>query len=100
MPSNKNFGELLLQNLLKKQKALQYSVQPSSASVIEERPLPTYRFTLLNEARTTGIHIKAHTEAHTQRIGYLFHFELLAPPPLHDVGFQTVFRDKERLGFG
>ncbi len=99
-PTNKNFGERLVQNLINKEKALQTVVPHTTNPIVEDKPMPSYRFRLQNEPRKKGIHIKAHTQEHTQLIGYLFHFELLAPPELHEIGYYAGFGEKNSMGFG
>jgi CRISPR-associated endoribonuclease Cas6 len=92
-PDDAQFGELLIQNLVRKEKAL--------ALVAEEpRSSLPYKFRLLNTPRKKGIHIKANTESHTQVVGYLFHFELLAPIELHEIGYYAGFGEKNSMGFG
>ena len=57
-------------------------------------------FALLNTPRKKGIHIKQHTPRHTQLIGYLYDFALMAPPALHELGYYAGFGEKNSLGFG
>lgn len=100
-PNDKRYGHQLVRNLLRKEKALatyQHPVGP--AAVIEEKELPACQFRLLNTPRKKGIHIKAGTTQHTQVIGYLFHFELLASPRLQELGYYAGFGEKNSLGFG
>src|SRR5690606_6599415 len=92
-PTDKHFGELLVSNLMRKAKALQLAVGDS----YEPQPV---RFRLLNTPRKKGIHIKEGTSGHTQVIGYLFHFELEAPPELHEIGYYAGFGEKNSMGFG
>ena len=92
-PENRNFGELLIQNLVRKEKALQLANE-------EPRTTLSYKFTLLNSPRKKGIHIKENSDSHTQLIGYLFNFELLAPPELHEIGYYAGFGEKNSMGFG
>jgi CRISPR-associated endoribonuclease Cas6 len=92
-PEDGQYGELLLNNLVRKEKALQFAHT-------EPRPSLPYRFKLLNAPRKKGVHIKEGTAGHTQVIGYLFNFELLAPPELHEIGYHAGFGEKNSMGFG
>lgn len=97
-PASKNFGELLVNNLVKKEKA--YASIVKSVGGVTDEPRPAFKFTLLNEPRKKGVHIKENSDSHTQLIGYLFHFELLAPPELHEIGYYAGFGEKNSMGFG
>lgn len=93
-PDTPGYDRQLVQNLVRKANAL---ISTAGAST---RDLPDFRFQLLNTPRKKGLHIKAHTESHTQVIGYLFHFELTAPVELHELGFDAGFGEKNSMGFG
>jgi CRISPR-associated endoribonuclease Cas6 len=99
-PEDKNYGHHLLSNLLRKETALAGYQHPAGREAAEAKELPEYKFRLLNPPRKKGIHIKAGTAQHTQVIGYLFHFELLAPPELHEIGYYAGFGEKNSMGFG
>lgn len=88
------FGEMLMRNLVHKSAAL----VPVGGAVPGE--FPDFRYRLLNTPRKKGIHIKDHSEGHTQVIGYLFHFELTAPVELHELGYEAGFGEKNSMGFG
>jgi CRISPR-associated endoribonuclease Cas6 len=92
-PSDPQFGDLLIQNLIRKEKAL-------ALTNSEPRTSFPFNFRLLNTPRKKGIHIKANRESHTQVIGYLFHFELQAPTELHEIGYYAGFGEKNSMGFG
>jgi CRISPR-associated endoribonuclease Cas6 len=92
-PEDGQFGELLISNLVHKEKALQLTHA-------EPRQSLPWRFMLLNTPRKKGIHIKEGTAQHTQVVGFLFHFELLAPPELHEIGYYAGFGGKNSMGFG
>ncbi len=92
-PADKQFGELLVNNLVRKAKALQLAH-------VETNEVPPTSFRLLNTPRKKGIHIKEGSAGHTQVIGYLFHFELQAPPELHEIGYYAGFGEKNSMGFG
>jgi CRISPR-associated endoribonuclease Cas6 len=92
-PADPQFGELLVNNLVRKARALQLERD-------EWQQTPLSQFNLLNTPRKKGIHIKEGTTAHTQVISYLFHFELTAPPELHEIGYYAGFGEKNSMGFG
>jgi len=100
-PEDKHYGPLLLTNLQRKERALAGYAHPGGTPQ-EAQPAapPVANFRLLNTPRRKGIHIKANTAQRTQVIGYLFHFELLAPPELHEVGYFAGFGEKNSMGFG
>ena len=93
-PEIPGYGRQLVQNLVRKAGALVGSAESSA------QELPEFRFRLLNTPRKKGLHIRAHTEGHTQVIGYLFHFELTAPVELHELGYDAGFGEKNSIGFG
>lgn len=93
-PQDKDYGKLLVQNLVRKAGAF---------AATHEQALPDFsefQFRLLNTPRRKGVHIKANTDSHTQVIGYLFHFELTAPVELHELGYDAGFGEKNSMGFG
>lgn len=55
---------------------------------------------ILSPPKTKGIHIKTNTPQQTQIIGYLFDFEIEAPPPLIRLGYDAGFGEKNSLGMG
>ncbi len=93
-PEAPGYGRLLVQNLVRKSAALVSTSEPATPA------LPEFRFQLLNIPRKKGVHIKANTAAHTQVIGYLFHFELTVPVELHELGYDAGFGEKNSMGFG
>jgi len=92
-PEAPGYGKLLVQNLVRKSSAL---VSTSGNSI----SLPDFHFRLLNTPRKKGVHIKVNTSAHTQVVGYLFHFELTATVELHELGYDAGFGEKNSMGFG
>jgi len=92
-PEAVGYGKLLVQNLMRKSSALVSTTRNSEA-------LPDFQFRLLNTPRKKGVHIKVNTSAHTQVVGYLFHFELTAPVELQELGYDAGFGEKNSMGFG
>ena len=68
------------------------------------KPLPENQpvaFRLLTEhPKKRGIRIKAFTPAETKIIGYLFDFEITAPPELIRLGMLAGFGGENAMGFG
>jgi CRISPR-associated endoribonuclease Cas6 len=93
-PEAPDYGELLVRNLVHKSAALVTAGDTISGD------FPEFQFRLLNTPRKKGIHVKDYTDAHTQMIGYLFHFELTAPVELHEMGYDAGFGEKNSMGFG
>jgi CRISPR-associated endoribonuclease Cas6 len=93
-PEAPDYGELLVRNLVHKSAALVTEGDTISGD------FPEFKFRLLNTPRKKGIHVKDYTDAHTQVIGYLFHFELTAPVELHEMGYDAGFGEKNSMGFG
>lgn len=92
-PADRQYGNLLVQNLVRKAKALQLACG-------ETEQTAACSFRLLNAPRKKGIHIKEGTQSHTQVIGYLFKYELEAPTELQEIGYYAGFGEKNSLGFG
>lgn len=90
-PDNKIFPELLFGNLQSKLLAHQEtgSIGISSLS-----------FKVKGAIRKKGILIKSGTEQQTKLIGYMFDFELQAPPELQRIGYYAGFGRLNSQGFG
>ncbi len=95
-PDDPAFGPLLLANLMEKyraatgQEALPPDWQPETWVY---RPVGT-------PPRSRLVTMKAHTKAETRVRGYLFDFELVAPPALLEVGLLAGFGRHNAGGFG
>ena len=92
-PEHADYATLLIQNLLRKQQAL----QPVPASEIEQPlPMPLYSFRLLSQPKRSPRTVK-----HIKVIGYVFDFELSAPVELLELGYYAGFGEKNSaLGMG
>ena len=93
-PEEDDYVELLLQNLLRKQHALQPELVGASANGVEiDFP---YDFKILSKPQSKLISIKG-----TQVRGYLFDFELMAKEDLIRLGYFGGMGEKNsNLGFG
>ncbi|MBU1009956.1 MAG: CRISPR-associated endoribonuclease Cas6 [Bacteroidetes bacterium] len=60
----------------------------------------TMQLKLTTDPKTKGILIKADTPQQTKIIGYLFEFEITAPPLLIYTGYYAGFGEKNSLGLG
>lgn len=72
-------------------------------SIPNAAPLPDpfpFRFTLIGPPRSKLVTIKQGTPEQSKIRGYLFDFELTAPPELHHMIFSCGAGEKNSLGFG
>ncbi|MGY6557698.1 MAG: CRISPR-associated endoribonuclease Cas6 [Nitritalea sp.] len=97
-PKDRDYGILLLQNLLSKSRALTL-VDQREATLDEER-FPDFNFKPLRKIYKEGVKIKQLTAQETQLIGYSFEFEFTAPIELQRIGFYAGFGHLGSQGFG
>lgn len=97
-PEAPEYARIFIQNLLRKQCALALHYGESEDQ--EKKDNFPYSFRLLNTPRKKGVTIKENTKEETKVIGYLFHFELMAPLELHEIGYYAGFGEKNSMGFG
>ena len=92
-PENKDYVTLLIQNLLRKQQAL----QPVPTNEIDKQlSLPPFDYRLLSQPKRSPRTIK-----NIKVIGYVFDFELSAPLELLELGYYAGFGEKNSaLGMG
>ena len=96
-PEDKEYGMLLLQNLLSKSKAFSTSVIGQES----EKPiLPDFEFKVKCKVYKNGVKIKQLTEQETMLIGYMYEFEFRAPIELHEIGYYAGFGQLGSQGFG
>lgn len=92
-PTHEDYATLLVQNLLRKQRALQ-SVSASDQNL--PLSLPPTNFRLLSTPKKSPRTIK-----NIKMIGYVFDFELSAPVELLELGYYAGFGEKNSaLGMG
>ena len=95
-PVDPEYTTYFFNNLLAKhQTALEHQLAQS----ITENPALGFRL-LSDKPQRSLIRIKAHTPAETKIAGYMFEFELTAPPQLIRVGMLAGFGGENTLGFG
>ncbi len=95
-PADANYADFFLKNLSDKyQTALEHGLISAAAST---EPLS---FQLLSgKPKKRGIRIKAFTAEETKIIGYLYDFELTAPPEYIRLGMLAGFGGENAMGFG
>lgn len=94
-PEQEGYTELLLQNLLRKQQAIQLQTVGTEINNEIKIDFP-YQFQVLSAPKSKLIHIKG-----TKIRGYLFDFELTAPTDLLELGYFAGFGEKNSaLGMG
>lgn len=97
-PTHKQFEPLFKQHLLGKYASLMTqfdSLQPLPANAQEQ-----IRFKLLSEPTSRLVTIKAFTSQQSKIRGFIFDFELSAPPSLLHLAYYGGFGEKTSLGFG
>ncbi len=109
-PNTPDYPELLINNLLHKSNiATHYTTastlkpQTSKTPNAEPQNLQTSKppnFQILSEPRQKGITLKSHTKGETKVIGYLYDFEITAPPELLEIGYYAGFGTENGQGFG
>ncbi|MCB9289648.1 MAG: CRISPR-associated endoribonuclease Cas6 [Lewinellaceae bacterium] len=95
-PADKQYEQYFFKNLRDKYEAalVHQLVEP----IDMDQPMA---FRLLSKkAKKRGIRIKAFTPAETKVIGYLYDFEITAPPELTRLGMMAGFGGENALGFG
>ena len=91
-PEDEGYGELLLQNLVRKR----LSIAEQTLEAFETSKVSDYHFRLLSAPRSKLFHIKG-----TQVRGYLYDFEISAPVDLLKLGYFAGFGEKNSsLGMG
>jgi CRISPR-associated endoribonuclease Cas6 len=107
-PEDKNYGDLLVKNLVEKYNAF-YATETNPASPAADRtgrvePMDPdnldYEFTPLSKPKSRLITIKSGTKQESKLRGYLYKFHLKAPAELIRLGYYAGFGEKNSLGFG
>lgn len=91
-PDDKEYARLFLNNLKNK-----YNAVPKSVPLPDSYP---FRFSLAGLTRSKLVTIKQGTPEQSKIRGYLFEFELTAPPELHRLMLACGAGEKNALGFG
>ncbi len=96
-PNSTNYLDILIQNMVSKTQAILFAgIREQEAVGFEE----IYDFKVVGKIYKNGVTIKQHTEAETKLIGYMYEFELTAPPNLHEIGYYAGFGHLGSQGFG
>jgi len=96
-PSHPEYGKRFAQNLLFKY--LSFSQMEADAD-LENRLTKELQFKWFEPCKSRLVTIKAGSAEETRIRGYLFSFELSAPPELMRIGYYSGFGEKNSLGFG
>ncbi len=109
-PNEEQYPDLFLRHLVQKYAAVDATATAAVPQLSDatnnlewegrERNAARWQIQLLNKPRKKGIHIKQHSRQHTQVIGYLYDFELTAPPEVQEMAYYAGFGEKNSLGFG
>ncbi len=95
-PAQKNYSHYFWKNLFDKHHTAQ---KHQLIGDWPEKPVPIFRL-LSTSPKKRGIRIKAFTDAETKIIGYMYDFELTAPPEIIRMGMLAGFGGENALGFG
>ena len=96
-PEEKEYGLLLVQNLLSKSQALQLAGKHDEVNVTS---FPHFDFKPTGKVYKNGVKIKQLTQQETMLVGYMFEFELTAPIELQEIGYYSGFGHLNSQGFG
>jgi CRISPR-associated endoribonuclease Cas6 len=96
-PGDKDYQRLFFKNLIDKHNAYAHSTDAKN-HLFENENL---KFTSLTKNPVSRLQtIKAHTNEEVKVRGYLFDFEITAPPQLIKTGYESGFGAMNALGFG
>jgi CRISPR-associated endoribonuclease Cas6 len=96
-PGDKDYERLFFKNLIDKHNA--YLQSTDGIEFLAESP--NLKLTCLTKNPFSRLQtIKAHTNEEVKVRGYLFDFEIIAPPPLIKTGYECGFGAMNALGFG
>ncbi|MCO6478217.1 MAG: CRISPR-associated endoribonuclease Cas6 [Phaeodactylibacter sp.] len=95
-PAEEQYERYFIQNLKQKYEAARKHQLVEPLNI--DQPM-AFRL-LSNKPKKRGIRIKAFTPAETKVIGYLYDFEITAPPELVRLGMMAGFGGENALGFG
>ncbi|MEX0883761.1 MAG: CRISPR-associated endoribonuclease Cas6 [Cyclobacteriaceae bacterium] len=97
-PNDKDYGMLLLLNLLSKSRAFAGAGHEESGQEVVE--IPDYSFNPSGKVFKNGVRIKQLTAKATMLIGYMYEFEFRAPVELQEVAYHAGFGHLGSQGFG
>jgi CRISPR-associated endoribonuclease Cas6 len=95
-PKEENYAEILAYNLCSKAQAFALNTD----ELTPDQKVPQIDFQPKGKVYKNGVLIKRHTSAATHVIGYMYEFELTAPPELHEIGYYAGFGHLNSQGFG
>lgn len=94
-PLDRDYGILLVQNLLAKTNAFHQGEECSDVLTI-----PDFDFKVVGKIYKNGVLIKQGTEKESKLIGYSYEFALTAPAELQEIGYYAGFGHLGSQGFG
>lgn len=97
-PVDKDYGLLLLQNLISKSEAFGKRLIGQGSD--EQLVFPDFEFKVAGKVYKNGVRIKQLTEQETMLIGYMYEFEFRAPVELQEIGYYAGFGHLGSQGFG
>jgi CRISPR-associated endoribonuclease Cas6 len=97
-PEDKEYADIVLENLLSKSMAFSTVSVGSSMGLLEERP--KLSLSVVGRIYKNGVTIKQLTPQQTKLIGYSYEFELTAPVELQEIGYYAGFGHLNSQGFG
>lgn len=98
-PDHPSYEQIFFDNLVRKYVAALSSGLLQESILLKEPPAEM-KFRFSEPVKQKGVIIKAGTMQQTQIIGYMYNFEIQAPPELIKIGYLAGFGEKNSLGMG
>nr|WKN34410.1 CRISPR-associated endoribonuclease Cas6 [Tunicatimonas sp. TK19036] len=102
-PNDEGYAQRLLMNLQRKAEAVGLSLPMTSATAFHEGKLDfadEWKLDLSGPFRRKGIFVKQHTPMQNKIIGYIYHFEMIAPPEVQQLAYYAGLGEDNSMGFG
>lgn len=96
-PNHKNFGKIMIANLMTKWKVSTIAGGDDRKEIIADG---NYKLEPLGKIYKNGVLIKQMTSQESKIIGYSFEFMLETPVELHEIGYYSGFGHLNSQGFG
>jgi len=97
-PEHEKYAGCFASNLV--EKACSMILNSLKDDLVATNDKPDIRFRLMGKSRSKLITIKPGLPEETRVRGYLYDFELTAPPEFHEIGYYAGFGEKNSMGFG
>ncbi|MBN1181317.1 MAG: CRISPR-associated endoribonuclease Cas6 [Bacteroidales bacterium] len=98
-PDATEYPEYFITHLIEKYKGYLLSI-PVKAGNLNEDDEPEWDFRILSDLRSGLRVMRPGTTEETRVKGYMYEFELTAPPEIHRMGYNCGFGEKNAMGFG